>query len=79
MSKQVDKLVDTVYAVQNRTGYRFDVMDVFDILRYTIHKAEVNGKGEDYIPILFETELEDHIMRKRINKIGGRKPCVSSV
>lgn len=65
---KVDTLVDIVYGVRQRTGYPFDVMEVFDILRHSMRKAEQNGKDEEYLPILFQNELEDHVMRQRINK-----------
>ncbi len=73
---KVDVLVDIVENVRRRTGYQFDVMEVFDILRYSMRKAELNDKGDDYLPILFQNELEDHVMRQRINK--GEMVCVAS-
>jgi len=73
---KVDVLVDIVENVRRRTGYPFDVMEVFDILRYSMRKAELNNKGDDYLPILFQNELEDHVMRQRINK--GEMVCVAS-
>lgn len=73
---KVDVLVDIVENVRRRTGYPFDVMEVFDILRYSMRKAELNDKGDDYLPILFQNELEDHVMRQRINK--GEMACVAS-
>ena len=73
---KVDVLVDIVENVRRRTGYPFDVMEVFDILRYSMRKAELNDKGDDYLPILFQNELEDHVMRQRINK--GEMVCVDS-
>lgn len=73
---KVDVLVDIVENVRRRTGYPFDVMEVFDILRYSMRKAELNDKGDDYLPILFQNELEDHVMRQRINK--GEMVCVAS-
>lgn len=65
---KVDVLVDIVYGVRQETGYGFTVMEVFDILQHTIRKAELVGKGDEYLPILFQNELEDHVMRQRINK-----------
>ena len=67
---KLDVLTDIVFTVRQETGYRFDVMEVFDILKHSIRKAEMNGKGEDYLPILFQNELEDHVMRQRINREG---------
>lgn len=73
---KLDVLTDIVLDVRRETGYRFDVMEVFDILKHSIRKAELNDKGEDYLPILFRNELEDHVMRQRINK--GEMVCVAS-
>lgn len=69
----IEKLVDIVFDAQTRLRYKFDLMDVFNILRYTIRKCEANGKGDDYIPLLFENELRDHVMREQINEMGRRK------
>lgn len=74
---KVDVLTDIVFNVCRETGHRFDVMEVFDILQHSIRKMELIGKEEDYLPILFRNELEDHVMRKRINK--GEMVCVASV
>lgn len=73
---KLDVLTDIVFDVRRETGYRFDVMEVFDILQHSIRKAEMNGKEDDYLPILFRNELEDHVMRQRINK--GEMVCVAS-
>lgn len=74
----IEKLVDIVFDAQTRLRYKFDLMDVFDILRYTIRKCEANGKGDDYIPLLFRNELEDFVMREQINLIGRMNQCAKS-
>ena len=61
-------LVEIVYDVQRQVGFRFDFVDLFELIRYTIRKAELNGKDEDYVPVLFRNELEDFVMRKQINE-----------
>lgn len=66
-----EEMTDIVYDVQARVGYRFDLMEVFEIARYTVRKAELAGKDESYVPILFENELRDFVMRKCINVMGG--------
>lgn len=65
-----EELADVILEVQRRTGYRFDVVDAYEIARNTIHKAELNGKDESYVPILLENELRDFLMRKQINVLG---------
>lgn len=66
-----EELADIVYDVQSRIGYRFDLMEVFEIARHTVRKAELTGQDEGYVPILFENELRDFVMRKCINVMGG--------
>lgn len=66
-----EELADIIYDVQSRIGYRFDLMEVFEIARHTVRKAELTGQDESYVPILFENELRDFVMRKCINVMGG--------
>lgn len=66
-----EEMTDIVYDVQARVGYRFDLMEVFEIARHTVRKAELTGQDESYVPMLLENELRDFVMRKRINAIGG--------
>ena len=70
-----DELAGIVLEVQHRLGYKFDLMEVFDIVRYTVRKADMNGKDESYVPILLENELEDFVMRKQINFLGRVNEC----
>ncbi len=65
------ELADIVFEVQRKVHYCFDLLDVFKIMRYTIHKAEQTGHDESYVPLLLMTELEDFVMRERINARGG--------
>ena len=74
----IQELTDILFDVQRRLCRTFDLMDVFNILRYTIRKCELNGKGEDYIPILFENELRDFVMREEINALGRMNLCARS-
>lgn len=74
-----DALADIVFDVQRREGYRFELDDIAEIIRYTVRKADLNHKDADYVPLLFENELRDHVMRERINAIGRRNLCATSV
>lgn len=74
-----EELGGIVVDVQNETGYWFDVYDVARIAQHTVRKAEMNGKDETYVPILFENELRDHVMRERINEMGRKNLCARSV
>ena len=51
-------------------GREFTLYEATDILAYTIRKCELNGKGKDYVPILFRTELKDSLTRGAINFLG---------
>ncbi len=70
-----EELADIVLKVQRRFRYQFDLMDVFNIIRYTIRKADLNGKDESYVPLLLKNELEDFVMRERINLLGRVNEC----
>lgn len=61
---------DIVSEVEEKTGYIFDEAEVRDVFAYTVRKCEINRKGPDYIPILFENELRDYLMRAYINMRG---------
>lgn len=74
-----EELGGIVVDVQNETGYWFDVYDVARIAQHTVRKAEMNGKDETYVPILFENELRDHVMRELINEMGRKNLCARSV
>lgn len=74
-----DALADIVFDVQRREGYRFELDDIAEIIRYTVRKADLNHKDVDYVPLLFENELRDHVMRERINETGRRNLCATSV
>ena len=74
-----EELGGIVVDVQNEMGYWFDVYDVARIAQHTVRKAEMNSKDEAYVPILFENELRDHVMRERINEMGRKNLCARSV
>lgn len=65
------ELVDAVLTAERRTGRKFDLSVVFEVLRYSIRKLDYIGKDMDYLPLLFENELRDHAMREEINKKGA--------
>ena len=65
-----ETLNTSVEEVEAKVGYEFSEDEVLDVLAYTVRKCEINGKGEDYIPILFENELRDFVMREAINYFG---------
>ena len=73
-----EELEDIAMAAQRRMGPDLSMVDVYNVLKYTIRKAEVNGKDAEYVPILFENELRDFVTRKAINRIGRLNLCAQS-
>lgn len=65
-----EQIMQIVKEVQQKVQYIFTADEVQDVLAYTRRKCEVNGKGEAYVPILFENELRDYVAREYINFMG---------
>lgn len=79
---KIEKLTDADIAgianrVQLKTGYILDEEDIQETALYATRKAEQNGKGWSYLPILFENELLDLLMRRKINESGRLKSCAA--
>lgn len=74
-------LFKIVEDTQESIGYQFSMEEIIEILSHTIRKCELNGKGEEYIPILFENELRDYVMVNAINyfSILNRKGAAVNV
>ena len=68
--KIAEVMVDVLYQVQREVGYTFSFDEVYAMAVQTRRKVDLNGKGDDYVPILFENELRDLVMRNRINLLG---------
>lgn len=73
--EEVQKIV---LGVEENLGWEFTEKEVEDVLKYTIRKAELNHKDDSYIPILFENELRDAVMREVINYMGRGNLCARS-
>lgn len=75
------ELVKAIETAELRTGRKFDPAVVYDVLKYSINKLSYIGKYMDYLPLLFENELRDHVMREKINWRGAMndvlnlRPC----
>lgn len=50
--------------------------EIVEVLSYSARKCEAVGKDADYLPLLFENEIEDYLARKEINE-GRRLNYVS--
>lgn len=73
-----DEIQSIVSGVEEKLGWVFDPEDIENVLEHTIRKAALNHKGEDYIPILFENELRDSVMREVINYMGRKNRCAAN-
>lgn len=65
------ELVDAVRTAELRTGSKFDIGVVYEVLKYSIGKLSCIGKGMDYLPLRFDNELRDHAMREAVNRKGA--------
>lgn len=67
------ELAEIVAKVQNDTKYVFCPYEIADILAFTRRKCKINRKGDDYVPLLFENELRDYLMREAINYMSMKR------
>ena len=51
-------------------GLVLDDEEYLSLVTYARRKAEVSGKGEDYIPLLLPDVIKEHFFRLAINAIG---------
>lgn len=65
------ELVNAKKAAEEHIGIEIPDCVANQVLDYSVRKCEVNGKGTDYLPILFENELRDYYMRLAINLKGA--------
>lgn len=66
----VSEFDSVIKEVEKKMGYSFSDIEVENVFSFTVRKCEINGKGLDYVSILFENELRDYIMRAHINTRG---------
>ena len=60
-----------VKGVKEETGYSFTYEEIVEVLKHTVRKCEINGKGPSYIEILFKNELTDYVTRQSINALSS--------
>lgn len=64
-------IIDQMVGIAERiVGLSFPPGDLYGLANHTFRKWENTGYGEDYLPILFENELHDFLMRREINAVG---------
>ncbi len=61
---------DIVKRVENETGYKLALHEISETFMYSLRKCKLNGKGVDYLPIMFESELRDYIAGVSITALG---------
>ena len=71
INELLEKLIAAKEDAEARLGFDIPGNVVAEVLEYTIRKCEANGKGEDYLPLLFKDELKDYYMRMEINAKGS--------
>ena len=54
-------------AAEEKLGFEIDDETAAAVLAYSARKCIANGKGTDYLPLLYENELRDHYTRMAIN------------
>lgn len=64
------KINEALKAAEAQTGWMFSADEAYRILKHTERKAELCGKDDDYIPLLYENELRDFVMREKVNRAG---------
>lgn len=77
--KMAEAMVDILYQVQREVGHTFSFDEVYATVVQTRRKVDLNGKGDDYISVLFENELKDLVMRNQINLLGRLIECAKFV
>ena len=53
----LEMLKRIIEAAQERLDYKFSKEQLEKCMAYTIRKARLNGKKNDYVPLLFEDEI----------------------
>ncbi len=52
---------------EKRLGFEIDPGIALSVYRYALRKLEAIGKGKDYLPVLYESELYDHFLRMALS------------
>lgn len=55
-----EQLKNIVTKIQEETGYLFSEKEIADVVAYSERKCQLNKKGEEYVPIMFESELMNY-------------------
>ena len=58
-------------AAEKQIGIEIPDVVAKKVFDYSVRKCEVNGKGDGYLPLLYQNELQDYYMRIAINEKGA--------
>lgn len=64
--------------VEDEIGYSFEFEDVQNIHQQAIQKCQINGKGNDYVPVMFWGELRNFAIGEILNLKGVINQCANS-
>lgn len=64
---RTDELADVIDSVSGQYGYDFCAAEISWVLGLTERKCMIKGKGDEYMPLLFETELKEYLTGEAIN------------
>lgn len=68
-----DKLAEARQAAETALGFKIPDVVATSVLWYARRKCSLAGQPENYLPLLYETELTDHYMRLAINQKGDKQ------
>ena len=63
ISTDAREKAETVRKEAEDKGFVLSGAEYEALLQYTARKCEINGKGEDYLPLLLEDEIKDYFFR----------------
>lgn len=58
-------------AAETQLGFEIPDDVAKEVMVFSKRKCELNGKGESYLPLLYEDELKQYYFRMAINLMGG--------
>ena len=71
----IEELKEIRENVERKLNRRFDDEEVEAIYQVCLRKMALNHKEDDYLPILFESELYDANIRDDVNMKGEKLLC----
>ena len=66
-----ENVVYEIWRMIRRFSIIMDFQTVAEVLGYTVQKCAAIHRDANYLPVLFENEINDHILRQQVNAKGG--------